>query len=114
MMTQQSVEITFPDVSPDVANSLAESLAEDIRGNVKDGGLPVDPEIIRTDPTAQDFGTTLTILLGTPAVIILANAVRDWARRTNRSDVIINGKIIKNLESKDVADVVKAMNSNKE
>lgn len=113
-MTQQFVEITFPDASPDSANYLVESLAKDIRGNVKEGGLPVDPEIVRTDPTAQDFGTTLTILLGTPAIIILANTLRDWARRTDRSVIMINGHLITNLESKDVADVVKAMNLKKE
>lgn len=108
---QQAIEIAFQDVTPDAANALAESLSKDIRATVKDGGRPVEPLIGRTDPTAQDFGTTLTVVLGTPAVIILAKAVLEWARRRDRADIWINGKVIRNVESKDVAAIVDAMNS---
>jgi hypothetical protein len=113
-MEKNSVHISFPGVTPDKANGLAESLASDVRREVKDDGKSVEPDVQRTDKTAQDFGTTLVLVLGTPAVIILAKAVRDWAQRTgNESKISINGNVIDNVASKDVADIVKAMTAKK-
>lgn len=110
-MDKQEIEITFPGVSPDVANTLAESLATEIGREVTDGGKRVEPRVVRSDPTAQDFGATLVLVLGTPAVIILAKAIRDWAKRTDRSDISVNGNKITSVNSRDVADIVKALNS---
>jgi hypothetical protein len=113
-MDKHSISISFGGVSPDAANSLAESLASDVRREVKEDGRSVSAEIKRTDPSAMDFGTTLAVVLGTPAVIILARAIRDWAKRTgNKSQISINGNVIQNVASEDVADIVKAMNSPK-
>jgi hypothetical protein len=103
------IKVVFPDETPDVAGRLAESLASEIRRSVKNNGLPVEPTIARTDPTAQDFGATLVLALGTPAIIILARAILDWAKRTNRSGIELNGVRISNLESRDVSDVVTAL-----
>lgn len=110
-MDKQEIEITFPDVSPDVANMLAESLAAELGREVKDEGRPVQPRVVRTDPTAQDFGATLVLVLGTPAVLILAKAIRDWAKRTDRGTISVNGATITNVNSRDVADIIKALNS---
>jgi hypothetical protein len=113
-MTQHSVVIAFPDTSPDLANGYAESLAKEIRETVRDHGRAVDPQVTRTDGTAQDFGTTIVLVLGAPAVIVLANAVRDWARRTDRGDITMNGVTIRNVASKDVKDIVRAIESRKQ
>jgi hypothetical protein len=109
MHQKHEIEIVFPGKAPDLAGRLAESLATEIRRSVKDDGQPVEPKLARTDPTAQDFGTTLVLVLGTPAVIILARAIQAWAKRTNNSDIELNGVRITNLESRDVADVVTAL-----
>jgi hypothetical protein len=114
-MAKQSIEISFPDVSPDVASTLAESLARDLRTSIKDEGQPVKPEIHRTNLEAQDFGATLVLVLGAPAVVVLANAIRDWVRRTDRAEVVIslNGTVIRNVAGKDAAEIVKALNARK-
>ncbi len=103
------VKISFPQKTPDVAGRLADSLATEIRRSVKDDGKPVESTVTRSDPTAMDFGATLVLVLGTPAIIILARAVLEWAKRTDNSDIEINGIRITNLASKDVADVVTAL-----
>ena len=112
-MTKVPVQISFPEESPDKANALVESLAKDLRREVQDDGKHVDPEIVRIDATAQDFGTALVLVLGTPAIIILAKAILAWAKRTDRADVTINGLRVTNLNSKDVADVVTALSSHR-
>jgi hypothetical protein len=110
-MDQTSIEIRFPGVTPDAANQLAESLADELQREVRVEGAPVKPEVRRTDRTAMDFGTTLAIVLGTPAVIILARAVRDWAKRNDRGTIEMNGVVIKNVPGAEVADIVKAINT---
>jgi hypothetical protein len=105
--------ITFPDESPDIANQLAESLAGELSGEVLKEDVLKDPDsvkVIRTDRTAQDFGTTLVLLLGTPVLLALANAVRDWAKRKDQATIHINGIKINNVGSKDVAEIVTALN----
>ena len=110
-MSKQEITIAFPDTTPDVAGHLAESLAADVRREVKDEGRRVEPRVVRTDPTAQDFGTTLVLVLGAPAVIVLARAIRDWAQRTDRGQIEINGARISNVKSTDVAAIIDALNA---
>jgi hypothetical protein len=102
--------ITFPDVSPDKANQLAESLAVELRREVYKDGDPKSAEVVRVDPTRQDFGTTLVLLLGTPVLLALANAVRDWAKQKDHGTIRINGIKINNVASKDVAEIITALN----
>jgi hypothetical protein len=102
--------ITFPDESPDKANQLAEALAAELRREVFKDGDPKSAEVVRVDPTRQDFGTTLVLLLGTPVLLALANAVRDWAKRTDHGTLDINGVRITNVASKDVAEIITALN----
>ncbi|MGO7443627.1 hypothetical protein ACC668_02825 [Rhizobium ruizarguesonis] len=112
-MEQHKISINFPGESSDRANLLAESLAVELSREVQDEGKPVRPDIQRTDPAALDFGATIALVLGTPAIIVLANAVRDWARRTDNSTVNINGVLIEHLQSADVADIIRAVKGEK-
>jgi hypothetical protein len=105
-VSDSKITISFPDVEPDEANYLAEDLAKDVSQELRAAGHKAEPEIRRTDPTAQDFGTTLVLVLGAPAVIVLAKAVRDWAQRKDRSQISIDGVVIDNIESKDVKDII--------
>jgi hypothetical protein len=107
---EHRIEITFPGETPDVAGSLAESLRTEIKRELPSDKGSVSAEVVRTDPTAQDFGTTLILLLGTPVLLALANAVRDWAKRKDRASIVINGVHINNVASKDVGDIINAIN----
>ena len=80
---------------------------------MKDGGRYVEPTVARTDPRAQDFGATLVLALGTPAIIYLARAVLEWAKRTNNPTVELNGVLIERIDSKDIAEVVAALKAGK-
>jgi hypothetical protein len=109
MTETHKIEIAFPGKTPDVAGRLVEDLSKEIRRSVKEDGRPVEPHIVRTDPTAQDFGSTLVLALGTPAITYLARAIFEWAKRTNNSDIEINRVRINRIESRDVADVIAAL-----
>ena len=109
MSDKKQIQISFPSSSPNEAGLLATSLVKDIKRLVKDDGRPVDPAITRTDRSAMDFGTTIVLVLGAPAVIVLANAIRDWAQRQDRGEIDINGTRISNVNSKDIAEIVRAI-----
>lgn len=109
MDEMHDIKIAFPEKTPDVAGRIADSLAKEIGREVKIEGRPVVPKVVRANPEAQDFGATLVLVLGTPAIIILARAIVAWAKRTNNSYIELNGVRITNLESRDVADVVTAL-----
>ena len=111
-MNQDSVRIAFPDETRKTAGLLIEDLEDEIKKEVKADTQPVKTEIRREDPEAQDFGTTLAVVLGTPAVIVLAKAIRDWAKRKDQASIEINGARIKNVSSADVADIVAAIQGN--
>jgi hypothetical protein len=106
---QHTVQINFPDATPDVANTLAESLGTELRQDLPRDQGPIQADVVRTDPQAQDFGTTLVLLLGTPVLLALANAVRDWAKRKDQGSIEINGVRINNVASKDAADIIRAI-----
>lgn len=77
-------------VSVAQANSDAQSLEKQI--NL--AAPAVDTKIVRSDPNAQDFGATLVLVLGTPAVIALAKGIADWlkARATGTTSLKLRDK----------------------
>jgi hypothetical protein len=101
----------FPDLEAPQANEHAVSLLSDLKRNaeLKKHLDRKRTRVARTDPKAQDFGVTLIAVLGTPAVIILARAVKSWVERTGTTTIEINGVVIKNVHTRDVADIVKAL-----
>jgi hypothetical protein len=68
VVEKHKIEIAFPSKTPDVAGRLVEDLSKEIRRSVKEDGRPVEPTVVRPDPTAQDFGSTLVLVLGTPCI----------------------------------------------
>jgi hypothetical protein len=104
-VAEATVTIGFPDVTPDEGNLLAESLEKDVRQALQEDKV----KVTRKDPTAQDFGATLVLVLGAPSVIILANAIRDWARRRGRGEIEIDGVKITGINSEDTEGIVKAL-----
>jgi hypothetical protein len=102
MVDQQSYSITFDDVSPADANRYADELRELL--------LDVSPDVSverkRDNPLTQDFGATVVLIFGTPAVAVIAKALGNWLTLRRRAGITIktaNGEIIgTNLTSKDV------------
>lgn len=92
-MDQQSYRITFHDILPSDANRYADELREILR----DASPYVDVERKRETPSTQDFGTTLVLVLGTPAVAAIAKAIGNCLalRRGTISIEAENGAITK-------------------
>ena len=71
------IRIRFPDIGLAEANMLAESLRDEI-GDAAPGTIV---ERSRDDPTTQDFGATLTVLLVSPAVVAVARGIEAWIQK---------------------------------
>src|SRR5271154_1053269 len=104
MTDMTEVRIVFPDLDGPAAGERAQDLLHELRQDAE--LLPhLDRDrttVARDDPAALDFGVTLIAVLGTPAIIILAKAIRDWAERTG-TVVEANGTRIQNVRSQDTA-----------
>ena len=110
-MCTATVSITFPDLSDPEANESAQNLLDELRQDAElRPHLDIGHTIVaRLDPEAQDFGVTLIAVLGTPAIVILAKAVKSWVERTGTSTIEINGVRIQNIRSQDTAAIVTAL-----
>lgn len=73
-MDQQTYTITFDGVSDADANRYA----SDLREALLDASRDVEVERRRSDPSTQDFGATLVLILGTSSVAAIAKAIGDW------------------------------------
>jgi hypothetical protein len=109
VMTETTFVITFPKSSLGEANALAQELALEILETAP--GVRIVQK--RSNPDTQDFGATLVLILAAPAVVMAVRALKSWLTRTNAASVDVllpNGRLVaKNVESKDVAAVVAAL-----
>jgi hypothetical protein len=67
--------------------------------------------IEKDDPTTQDFGATLVLVLGTEAVIAIAKGIADYLRR-NRGTIVIeaDGKVVATgLSGENATEIAKAL-----
>ncbi len=90
--------------------------AEDLRRDLIEAADGVQVDRRRDDPEAMDFGTTLVLVLGTPAIVAVAQALHGWLSRNNAAAVTIerpDGQklVLRDLESKDVPATVAAFMS---
>jgi hypothetical protein len=111
-MSEASVVLRFENLTADEANKAAASLMADIQ----DGVPEVRVARQRDNDSTMDFGPTLVLVLGSPAVVMLAHklgqAVASWAKRTNSGSVTIEpgGRVVvRNVDSKDAAAIAKAI-----
>jgi hypothetical protein len=108
-MGTTTVKIAFPDLDDAEAHEQAQNLLSELK---QDSELRPQLDlqrtaIARTDEEAMDFGATLIAVLGTPAVIILARAIRSWIERTGTS-IELNGVRIENVRSQDASSIIEA------
>lgn len=107
-LTRQFI-IKFQDLSLAEANILAESL----RDTILDSHPGVSVERRRDDQSSQDFGATLVLLLGAPAVIAVAKGIEQWLKRHQSARLrfeLPNGTILaENLTGNQVIELVKLL-----
>jgi hypothetical protein len=98
---QQTYIIQFDHVTGAEANLYASEL----RDALLDAAPDVEVDRKRDDPITQDFGATLVLVLGAPAVVAIAKAMGDWLTLRRQTGITIktaDGEIVgTNLTSKD-------------
>jgi hypothetical protein len=106
---RQTYIITFDDVSAADANRYAEELREVLL----DASPDVQVQRRRDDPHTQDFGATLVLLLGTPAVAAVATAIGNWLALRNRASLTLKRAdeqiVVQNITSKKAAELVQLL-----
>jgi hypothetical protein len=104
----KTITIRFQDVSLDVASQKARALRMDLLDTSP--GIKVD--IKKDDPTNQDFGATLVVVLGTPAVLAIAKGIANYLSR-DRAKITIeaNGKVVvaEGISGDDAARIAEAI-----
>ena len=83
-----TLTLSFDNADLGEANRFAAELGELLR----DADAPIAVREARADPNAMDFGATLVIVLGTPAVIALAKGIADWLRMRPNARVTLKDK----------------------
>ncbi len=82
-MDQQTYFITFEGISP----ADAQRYAEELRNALLDAAPDISVQRRRENPYTQDFGATLVLTLGTPAVLAVVKAVGNWLMLRNRASL---------------------------
>src|SRR5215475_12460872 len=107
-MGEQRVLLRFDTDSVAEANRWAESLRQDLLNAVPETQV----ERAREKEGTQDFGASLVLVLGAPAVVVLARALKSWLTRNSGAKVKLSTErgtlIAENLESKDAPDIIDA------
>src|SRR5258707_11588444 len=100
-MEEQTYIIKFKGVSGEIANRYASELRNALLDATPD--IEVDPR--RADARTQDFGSTLVLILGTPAVLAVVKAMEGWLKMRHSAiiDIEKDGHVhAENITSKDV------------
>ena len=108
-MKQQKFSILFQDEEP----ALATQYADELRNGILDKSSDIEVNVEQEDPTNLDFGASLVLILGAPAVVALAKALGDWLRLRNSAKIRIisdNGDVIvENVTSDNIDSIIKAV-----
>jgi hypothetical protein len=100
MDNQHQYILTFENGSAADANRWASELKEYILNattTLKDNETGVEVQQRRDNPYSLDLGTTLSLVLGTPAVIAVAKAIGNWLALHRQASITIKtpqGEII--------------------
>ncbi len=104
-MDQQTYLITFEGVSP----ADAQRYAEELRNALLDAAPDITVQRRRENPSTQDFGATLVLILGTPAVLAVIKAVGDWLTLRNHASLTLktaDGELtVQNITSNNAAEL---------
>lgn len=104
-MDQQTYIITFEGVS----HSDAQRYAEELQDTLLDATPDITVQRRRESPLTQDFGATLILILGAPAVVAVVKAVGDWLIRRNSASLTwktADGElVVQGISSKNATDL---------
>jgi hypothetical protein len=85
--------------------------ASELRYSLLDTSPDISVQITKDDPTTQDFGATLVLILGAPAAVAIAKGIADYLSRRGGTITIEDehGKVIaQNVKSADLARIAEA------
>lgn len=88
----------------------ANMFSADLADFLLDAAPDVEVERRRDDADAMDFGATLVLVLGTPAILALANGLADWLRKRQSATIKISdasGSVIVEATGLDSADALR-------
>jgi hypothetical protein len=109
MMVNESdvFELHFEDVSSDEATAAAEGL----RNALLDASPDVNVDVQKADPTTMDFGATLVLALGTPAILAIAKGISSFLGRERPGTLVIKrgGDILFKGNSSDAAKIAASL-----
>ncbi len=92
--------ITFKNVSGEIASRYVTELKNTLLDTTSD----IEVDLRRANVRSQDFGSSLVLVLGTPSMLAVATAIRDWLKLRHSAiiDIEKDGSIhAKNITSKD-------------
>ena len=108
-MEKQTYIVTFEGVSPSDANRYAEEL----RNVLLDTTADIAVQRKRESPQTQDFGSTLILILGTPAVGAVVTAVSNWLQLRKNASLTwktADGEmIVQNISSKNAVELAQQL-----
>jgi hypothetical protein len=81
--------------------------AEELRDVLLDVTPDIEVHRRRDNPYTQDFGATLVLVLGAPAVVSIANALGNWLKLRSSASLTIETSdkkvVMQNVTSRDAA-----------
>jgi hypothetical protein len=84
-MSQYTFLVTFDNAPP----ADAARYANELREFILDAAPDVTVQRQRSDSYAQDFGTTLVLVLGTPAVVAVVTAISNWIKMRHSASLTL-------------------------
>jgi hypothetical protein len=105
----EKFELRFEGLSPDKAGPKA----MDLRLELLDVSPDISVSIVKDDATNQDLGATIVLILGTPAIIAVANGIAAYLKR-DRAKISIykDGSVIAvDVSGNDAARIAEALGS---
>lgn len=109
LLDKKTYIITFERMTPADANRYAEEL----RNALLDATTDITVQRKRENPQTQDFGSTLVLILGTPALSAVVTAVSQWLLRRRNASLTwktADGEVIvQNINSQNACELARKL-----
>lgn len=87
--------------------------AGELKNTLLGASSEVEVEQNRADNEAQDFGSILVLILGTPEAVVLARAFRDWLNRRDGVKIHIKTPerevLLENVTARDASKILELL-----
>jgi len=107
-LKNKTFRLKFPE---NISRAEAGKLAAGLRQEILLSSSDVSVDIERDDPSHMDFGTTLVLVLGAPAIVAVAKGIANYLSRYGSRIIIeADGKIVaEGISGKDLALIQEAL-----